>query len=99
MVSIGYLSHPMNRTYLKRLACDAFLVLSIFVFPWWTSLILGTVFLFLFFRFYEFLPVLAALSLLYAHGERETLIGALVLAILIFLGVEFLKKRLLFYDR
>ena len=90
----------MNKN-MKRLTADIFFVLSFLYAPWYVTLLMGVVFLFLFKNFWEF-PVLglAADCLYHIEGAAfYTRFGAIFLfSLAVFLLANKLKSQIRFFD-
>ncbi len=81
----------------RRIILDILLFLSIFILPFWLTVILALICLFLFDSFYEILPVFLFIDLLYGTNESRyfgfTLVS-LVLALLLVVITNSIKKKL-----
>jgi hypothetical protein len=87
---------------MPRILADIVLLVSVFIFPWWFVLMLGTVMLFIFPDFYEILFLGIVLDSLYnAPIARYHHVEFVVTLITVFLFIlaEVLKRRLRFYSR
>lgn len=87
---------------IKRLIIDVFLFLGIFIFPWWFVFICAGCALFYFSSFYEILFLGIIVDSLYnapivAFLHVEFVVT--ILAIILFIFSEVLKRRLRIYGR
>jgi hypothetical protein len=80
-----------------RIFIDVSLIVLAFIVPWWASFMLVILFAFIFQLYFEFFVVSAILYGLYYSlaGFSGVLLFALVP--LLFIGIEFSKKYLIFY--
>ncbi len=84
---------------MQRIFFDIFFFLCIAFLPWWLVLFVGAVGVFIFHSFYEILFAGIVIDSLYAPAtEYRTgfLCVATLVAILIFIAIELLKRRLRF---
>ncbi|MEK7661953.1 MAG: hypothetical protein AAB355_00410 [Patescibacteria group bacterium] len=83
-----------------RIAADFFIILSIFIFPYWVPLLAGLFFLFYFRNFYEYLAVAFFLDLLYGGGVLRVYgipFFLSIAALILYISAAVLKKRLILY--
>ncbi|HEY4490058.1 MAG TPA: hypothetical protein VJC12_02275 [Candidatus Paceibacterota bacterium] len=81
-----------TRQHLKRIFIDILLFVSVFIAPWWFTVILGFILVFLFENFYEVLIIGLIIDSLYgAHSLTWTIAFSLL-----FLFSLFVKKHLKF---
>jgi len=84
-----------------RLAADFFLLVSIVVFPYWITLLVGAVFLFYFRDFYEYIVAALIMDLLYGGGTIRVLNIPFILSfvsVVLYVSVTLLKRRIILYD-
>lgn len=85
---------------MKRVFFDILLCLAVFLLPWWATLILSIIGLFLFTKFYEFL-VFSIIIYLLSSVPTPTFINSsffVYLSIIIFyLLVQYLRSRIILY--
>ena len=81
----------------KRIILDIALFLSIFLAPFWLTLLFAIALLFVFDDFYEILPIFFLIDLLYpvAGGKfGGVMIVSLILATVLLFLSDFLKKKM-----
>jgi hypothetical protein len=87
---------------MKRVIFDIVLFLSLFIFPWWISVFLVIVGIFLFDNFYEFIVSgVIFFSLYRAPGDRlisSPIVFALGL-VLVFVIIQYIKSNIIFYKK
>ena len=84
----------------RRIFADFFLILSIFVFPFWVPLVVGTFFVFKFRYFYEYTSVMFFFDLLYGGGVIHIWGMSFILtlsSLVIYFLTEHLRSRLILY--
>ena len=89
-----------NNIMKKRIIFDILLLLSIFLMPFYFTLIFSIFLLFYFRHFYEFLIVFFLIDLLYGiemNKFANIQIVSLLLAVVIYFLSEILKTKLRFY--
>jgi len=85
---------------LIRILASIFLLFSILFMPFWVSIILALAGMFYFAIFWEALALFLISDLLYGVREakfHEIIFVSFILAIIFFLIIEILKKKLKFY--
>jgi len=84
----------------KRILFDLFVLLSIFILPWWVSVLMVFVGIFVFDNFYEFILTAIIIYSLYNNGNISSLSPVIFLGIIviIFFIFEFIRSRTVFYD-
>ena len=84
----------------RRIIVDLFIFFSIFLLPWWVSLLLALSASFYFSHFIEIIFIGGTLDALYGSGfsSFEFPYFFLLGTIVIFYGVQSLKKRLIMYE-
>lgn len=86
---------------MKRSIFDIALLLSLFILPWWCTLILAVIFLFLIEPYYEIIVVGFILDSLYNAPVGFLLHFQFVLTLFCLIMIllsDLLKRRLTFYD-
>lgn len=85
----------------KRLVIDFVLLISIFIFPWWISLFLMLIGIFVFNNYYEFIGAAMIMNSLYSvEGNRliSSPIFFTALFILIYILIQFVKTNIILYN-
>lgn len=85
---------------MKRAIFDILLLVFIFILPWWVSVILAFIGIFLFKRFYEFIISLIILYSLYFIKSIDNLLSIIITAFLInfiYFAIQILKSRIILY--
>lgn len=87
---------------MKRVIFDVVLFISVFVFPWWISVLLLFVGIFIFNNFYEFIIASVIIYSLYAiPGDR--IISSPVffssVLIILYLIIEYIKNNIILYKK
>ncbi len=81
----------------RRIILDILLFLSIFILPFWLTVILAIACLFLFDSFYEIIPVFLFIDLLYGASEDRYFgftVVSLLAALLLVVITNSIKKKL-----
>lgn len=78
-----------------RIILDLILIFSLFLFPWWVALILALIAVFFFDLFIEFVLISTLTAIIYFPDDKVWLTA--FFAIIIFILLQFLKKRMIFY--
>jgi len=88
----------MSRKYYKRIMFDSALFLSLFFMPWWVTILLGVIFLYIFDSYFELLFLGFFIDVLYGKGNTGFLLGYpfTVLGSLFFLLSYGVKEHLVF---
>ena len=87
---------------MRRILADIFLLISVFIFPWWLVLFLGALGLFLFRSFYEMLFLGVIIDSFYNapiapfHGFQFV---AMLLSVFLFVTAQTLKRHMRFYGK
>ncbi len=87
---------------MKRVLVDIFLILSLFLFPWWITLAAGLIMLFIFDDFYEILFLGLGIDSLYNATipiYYSFQFVSTIIAIVLFVGVTMLKNMLRLYSK
>jgi len=85
---------------MKRVIFDIFLIISIFILPWWFNVILVIIGIFLFDKFYEFIIALIILYSLYSVKSTNTISSVMIASVIInfsYFGIQILKSRIILY--
>ena len=85
---------------MKRVIFDIFLIIFIFIVPWWVGVILALIGIFLFDKFYEFIATLIILYSMYmiqGTMKTSTIILGAILINAIYFGIQILKSQISFY--
>ncbi len=88
-------------SYLKRTLFDVVLVIGIFTLPWYATVILSIIGVFLFESFYEYLVINTVVYALYGGAGLGVFSDPLVYAIIIiglFIGITELRRSVIFYS-
>ncbi|MBI2046222.1 MAG: hypothetical protein HYT28_02285 [Parcubacteria group bacterium] len=83
-----------------RISFDIVLFISLFIAPWWVSLIIALGGVFFFNHFYEIIVAGIIMDIVYGSPEASFLDFPFisgVAALLFFVGGEYIKKRMIFY--
>lgn len=91
----------MIRNNAWRLVADLIFFCSILFLPIWVSVIIGTLFLFFFRSYYEYIAFFALADILYSAPEAQYHNFLLIMtagSVVIFIFSEWLKKKLLRYN-
>jgi hypothetical protein len=86
--------------YMKRGVFDVVLFLSLFVLPWWLSVFLMLVGIFLFKNFYEFIVsgvIIYALYIIPGKGLFNSPIYFSAILLLLYLGIQILRHKIILY--
>lgn len=86
----------------KRVVFDIIFFLSIFIFPWWVSILLSFLGIFLFKNFYEFIIINTIIYLLYSVPNNRLIASPIFFSstiILSFLLIEFIKSNIILYRK
>lgn len=87
---------------MKRIVFDAVLFTSVFVFPWWISVLLLFIGIFIFNNFYEFIIASVIIYSLYAiPGDRiiSSPIFFSSVLIILYLIIEYIKNNIILYKK
>jgi hypothetical protein len=87
---------------MKRVFFDILFVLSVFVLPWWVTLLIGMIGLFIFISYYEFIAVSVIAHTLYvvpSLGIFSLPFWFCVLVVFIFISVQVLRRYIIFYKQ
>lgn len=83
---------------MKRVFFDITLILFVFLLPWWATVVLSIVGLFMFVNFYEFLISGVIIILLSTSSIINThTFYSYLLLILFYFFIQFLRSRMLIY--
>lgn len=85
---------------MKRVVFDVLLFISIFIFPWWVSLCMILVGIFIFNNFYEFIITFVALYSLYSVQDGRLVSSPVFFSLVLsvaYLVVEVIKKNIILY--
>ena len=93
----------ISKIFLIRVSANLLLFLSLVLAPWWLTLVLAVLTVFVFDNFYEIIFLGFCFDLLYGPGRQSTglllNLAGLLSATLIFLCVALAKTRLIVYNR
>jgi hypothetical protein len=84
----------------KRIIFDVVFFVSIFIFPWWVSIILSFIGIFSFKNFYEFIIINTIIYLLYSVPNNRIITSPLFFSsviIFLFFIIEFIKSNIILY--
>jgi len=87
---------------MKRVVFDLVLLFSVLILPWWVSAILVLAGVFIFKTFYEFIIASIIVYSLYAiPGEKLTSspIFFILVIIILFVVIEYIKTRIILYKK
>lgn len=87
---------------MKRIVLDICILLSIFLLPWWITLFLSAVGMFLYENFYEFIIAFLFVYAVYGFGSTGVLGSKVYLPLIlfvIFIAFSFVKKQFIFYQK
>ncbi len=85
---------------MKRVFFDIFLILALFLLPWWVGFILAIMGIFLFKNFYEFLFFSIFIYVVYGFENTRIISSEVYLSlslVLIFFILSNVKKYIIFY--
>ena len=85
---------------MKRVLYDIFLVLSVFLLPWWTTAVFAILGFFLFKDFYEFLFIFAFMYVVYGYKGSRVFTSPFYFSlffIVLFFVLSFIRKQIIFY--
>lgn len=84
---------------LGRIACTILLVISVFLFPWWVTLLFLVASLFYFSRFYEAIGLGLLMDSVYATGSVATFFPYMLTCstIVLIVCVQYIRARLIMY--
>lgn len=81
-----------------RILASILLLFFVLFMPFWVSVILALVGVFYFRVFWEAVVLLLLSNLLYGAGDSSDIFISLLIYTIIFIAIEFLKKKIKFYD-
>ena len=87
---------------IKRVIFDIILFLSIFIFPWWVSLFLVAVGIFLFNNFYEFIVSSLIIYCLFAVGGGRFISSPIYFSLIIiftYIFIQFIRSNMILYKK
>lgn len=86
---------------MKRVIFDIFLFLSVFILPWYVTLFLALIGIFIFNNFYEWLAVSIVMYALYATPNGDRIINSKIyfplIVSLTYIGVQALRRSIILY--
>lgn len=85
---------------IKRILCDIIIFISLFLAPWWVTVVLGTVFMVLFRRYWEGVVVAVFIDALYSVQTAKFYahFGIFTIsAIILFFILSIIKKKIRFF--
>lgn len=86
---------------MKRALFDIILFLSLFLLPWWVSVILAVAGIFFFVEYYEFMIAGVILYSLYSVPEVAFITKPIWFAVtisIVYIGIQSLRRRLILYQ-
>ncbi|MFA5773337.1 MAG: hypothetical protein WC908_01525 [Candidatus Paceibacterota bacterium] len=87
---------------MKRVIFDIVLFLSVFIFPWWVSIFLLFIGIFIFNNFYEFIVASVIIYSLYTiPGDRIISSPIFFSSVLItlYIAIEYIKNNIILYKK
>jgi hypothetical protein len=87
---------------MKRVVYDCIFFLSVFLFPWWFTLVVACVGLFIFPKFFEFVCASIIMYTLFVSSYEYTLWFArpfwfALIVVGLYIGVQALRRAVIFY--
>jgi len=85
---------------MKRVIFDFLLILSLFLAPWWVSVLLMVALVLLFDNFYEFIFSAIILYGLYSFSNVRSITYIIIYAIVVnilYFGIQLIKSRIILY--
>jgi hypothetical protein len=89
-----------NNLTMKRLIGDVILLISVLVFPWWVSILLLLIGIFIFNNFYEFIVFNVIINSLYVIPSDRLLSNPLFFSLTIvvaYILIQILKSNIILY--
>lgn len=89
-------------SYMKRVIFDIILFLSLFVLPWWISLFLVIIGIFIFDNFYEFIVSGIIFFSLYRAGNERLISSPIIFSlslIIFYIVIQYIKSNIIFYKK
>ena len=87
---------------MKRVIFDVILLISVFVFPWWISVLLLLIGIFIFKNFFEFIAANIIIYSLYAVSN-DRLISSPVffsaLIIVLYIAIQIIRNNIILYKK
>jgi len=86
---------------MKRVLYDVLLLISVFILPWWISIPLSLIGLFLFRDFYEFIIINIVIYGLYSTASDRILSSPVWMSVIVsftYIIVEAVKKNIILYN-
>jgi len=85
---------------IKRIVFDIILFLSIFLFPWWVTGILGFIGIFVYIQFYEFIIVGFIVHSIYAvpgHGFILSPLWFILIVFAVYMIIQYIRRYIILY--
>lgn len=86
----------------KRVIFDLILFISIFIFPWWVSVLLSLIGIFIFEKFYEFIIVCTIIYVLYSslkYGLISSPIFFSLIIIIAYILFQLIRSNIILYNK
>lgn len=87
---------------MKRAIFDLVLFVSIFIFPWWVSILLLFVGIFVFNNFYEFIIANVIIYYLYSVPSTRLISSPIFFSsviIILYIMIQFIRDNIIFYKK
>lgn len=91
-----------NDAMIKRALFDIVLFISIFIFPWWISVFLVTVGIFIFDKYYEFIVALAIIFSIYSTPNDKIISSPIFFSLIViffFIFIQYFKNNIILYKK
>jgi len=87
---------------MKRIIFDVVLFTSVFIFPWWISILLLFIGIFIFNNFYEFIIANVVIYSLYAISGNRIISSPIFFSsvlIILYIIIEYIKNNIILYKK
>jgi hypothetical protein len=87
---------------MKRVIFDIFLLISLYIFPWWISILLLFIGIFVFDNFYEFIVSNIIMYSMYATKSDRIISSSVFFPLIIIISyilIQFIKSNIILYKK